>query len=161
MNSQRTNSAIADQAPAYDGDAGEAFCYVYPGERPWRRPPRDNQDSLDWVAYFTRKWLVGGSRVCAASSASRTFGVLSTNESVAATLQREAQEDMRTREQKMRDLNLLFRTTMRPLRILAILSVLLRMTVFSALVLGPLNANAADVQIYGADGPVTEQAKPL
>jgi len=37
----------------------------------------------------------------------------------------------------------------------SILSALLRLTVFSAPVLAPLNANAADVQIDGADGPVT------
>ena len=51
-----------------------------------------------------------------------------------------------------------FTTTIRPLRRLAIVSGLLRITVFGALVLGPLSANAADAQIDGADGPLTAQA---
>ena len=43
----------------------------------------------------------------------------------------------------------------------SILSVLLRLTVFSALLLGPLSANAADVKIDGAEGLVTAtQDKP-
>ncbi len=40
----------------------------------------------------------------------------------------------------------------------SILSVLQRMTVFSASVLGPLSANAADVQIDGAASPATTSA---
>ena len=40
----------------------------------------------------------------------------------------------------------------------SILSILLRMTVFSAPVFGSMNANAADVKIDGADGPVTATA---
>jgi len=51
-----------------------------------------------------------------------------------------------------------FGGTMRLHHLGSIPSVLLWMTVFSAAVLGPLSANAADVQIDGADGPVTAQA---
>jgi len=48
--------------------------------------------------------------------------------------------------------------TMRLHHLGSILSVLLRMTFFSASVLGPMNANAADVKIDGAEGPVTASA---
>ena len=41
----------------------------------------------------------------------------------------------------------------------SILSILLRMTVFSASVLGPMSANAADVKIDGAEIPVTAPAE--
>src|SRR5579859_3848399 len=48
--------------------------------------------------------------------------------------------------------------TIRRLRLGSILGILLRMTVYSALVLGSLSANAADVHVDGTENPGTASA---